>query len=995
MSKSIKNIEEVKIPQEYELVFTKELKDIKALGIYLKHKKSGAGLALISNEDENKVFCIGFKTPPEDSTGVAHIVEHTVLCGSKKYPSKDPFIEMAKGSLNTFLNAMTYPDKTIYPVASCNDKDFKNLMSVYLDAVFYPNLYTNRAIFEQEGWHYELDEETGELKINGVVYNEMKGAFSSPDEVEDLRVREALYPDSPYGIESGGDPEVIPELTYENYVAFHKRFYHPSNSYIILHGNFDIEERLDFLDKEYLSDFDKIDPKSDIPLQRPVSKDFTDSYSVAESEDTKEKTFLSYNVVTGVATDTFTIGALQLLRFVLMDAPGAPVKKALIAAGIGKEISSSLSIHMLQPNFSIHATGTEAERKDEFVKIIEDTLRKIVAEGVDEKKLTSAINYSEFKYREQDAGRYPAGLLIGINMYTTWLYDDNMVFDLADAGQNFDLLRAKIGTGYFEDLIKTYLLENEHKVVFTLVPEKNKNEKFEKELKEKLEKYRASLSEEDIDLLKERAEKLRAFQEEPSSAEDMEKLPTLERSDISPDIKPLKNIEKELLNSPVIWHKVNTNKIMYLRLNFDISDMSEEELQYFGILSDILGLIDTGKRGYSDYVSETLMYTGGIHTNIEVYTDNADKNKVLLNYSVSFKSLVSQAAKGLPLILEMLYTSKINKESDKRIVEILRENLSGMEMDFETSGDRMSALIAKSHFSIDAGISEKLSGLSYYKFVKNLAENFDSEKEELYKKLNSLIKKYFVKERLIISLTVDEENYDEAAGKLETVVKEIPTGEKSGESLLCGKIKLEIDEKKANKKSGLQAKGYTASGQVQYVSRAGNFVDAGLPYTGVLNVLNVLLSYEYLWVNVRVKGGAYGCYSKFNRNGDSTFSSYRDPKLMETNEVYENMVNYLENFEADEKEVTKFVIGAVGSADIPLTPFADGERSFNAFMSGISEACIKKSRNEMINTTATDLRDMAKYVKAVLDENIMIVVGSEAKIKENADKFDEISSLLS
>ena len=373
MSKSIKNIEEVKIPREYELVFTKELKDIKALGIYLKHKKSGARLALISNEDENKVFSIGFRTPPEDSTGVAHIVEHTVLCGSKKYPSKDPFIEMAKGSLNTFLNAMTYPDKTIYPVASCNDKDFKNLMNVYLDAVFYPNLYTNRAIFEQEGWHYELDEETGELKINGVVYNEMKGAFSSPDEVEDLRVREALYPDSPYGIESGGDPEVIPELTYENYVAFHKRFYHPSNSYIILHGNFDIEERLDFLDKEYLSDFDKIDPKSDIPLQKPVSKDFTDSYSVAESEDTKEKTFLSYNVVTGIATDTFTIGALQLLRFVLMDAPGAPVKKALIEAGIGKEISSSLSIHMFQPNFSIHATGTEAERKDEFVQIIEDT----------------------------------------------------------------------------------------------------------------------------------------------------------------------------------------------------------------------------------------------------------------------------------------------------------------------------------------------------------------------------------------------------------------------------------------------------------------------------------------------------------------------------------------------------------------------------------------------------------------------------------------------
>ena len=995
MSRSIKNIEEVAIPKEYELIFTKELKDIKALGIYLKHKKSGARLALISNEDENKVFCIGFRTPPEDSTGVAHIVEHTVLCGSKKYPSKDPFIEMAKGSLNTFLNAMTYPDKTIYPVASCNDKDFKNLMSVYLDAVFYPNLYTNRAIFEQEGWHYELDKETGELKINGVVYNEMKGAFSSPDEVEDLCVREALYPDSPYGIESGGDPKVIPELTYENYVAFHKRFYHPSNSYIILHGNFDIEERLNFLDKEYLSDFDKIDPKSEIVIQKPVNKDFTDSYSVAESEETNEKTFLSYNIVTGTATDVVTMGALQLLRFVLMDAPGAPVKKALIEAGIGKDISSSLSVHMLQPVFSIHATGTEADRKEEFVKIIEDTLKKIVNEGIDEKKLTAAINYGEFKYREQDSGRYPTGLIMGINMYTTWLYDDNLVFEQADAGKNFDLLRSKIGTGYFEELIEHYLLENEHKAILTLVPEKNKNERFEEELKERLEKYKATLSEEDINLLKEREVKLRAFQEEPSSAEDMEKLPSLERSDISKEIKPLKNIEKNLLGSPLIWHKINTNGIMYLRLNFDISDMQAEELQYFGILSDILGLIDTEKRDYSDYVSETLMYTGGIHTNIEVYINKADKNKVLMNYSLNYKSLISQSDKGLPLILEMLYSSKINSGSDNRIVEILRENISGMEMNFEMGGDRMSALLSKSHFSVNNRIGEKLSGLSYYKFVKNLAENFETEKENLYNKLNELIKKYFVKERLIISLTTDEEIYDNAVNELEYIVKKLPNGEKAGKNLLCEKMCLEIADFRAGKKKGLIAKGYTASGQVQYVTRAGNFIDAGLPYTGVLNVVNVLLSYEYLWVNVRVKGGAYGCYSKFDRNGDSNFSSYRDPKLTETNEVYEKIPEYLENFEADEKEVTKFVIGAVGSADIPLTPFADGERSFNAYMSELTEADIKKSRNEMINTTADDLRAMAKYMRAILDEKIMVVVGSEAKIKENADKFDEVSSLLS
>jgi len=434
---------------------------------------------------------------------------------------------------------------------------------------------------------------------------------------------------------------------------------------------------------------------------------------------------------------------------------------------------------------------------------------------------------------------------------------------------------------------------------------------------------------------------------------------------------------------------------MYLRLNFDISDMQTDELQYFGLLTDLLGLIDTKKRGYSDFVSETLMYTGGVHTNIEVYTDKANRNKVLTNYSVSFKSLVSQAERGLPLITEMLYESRLDSHSDKRIVEILRENISSMEMDFETSGDRVSALLAKSYFSVNGRMGERLSGLSFYKFIKELAENFEAKKEELYTKLNSLIKKYFVKERLIVSLTVDEENYDASCDKLTNIVKELPRGEKAGDDLLCDKIRHEIEEFKTNRKEGLYAKGYTASGQVQYVTRSGNFVASGLPYTGVLSVLNVLLSYEYLWVNVRVKGGAYGCYSKFDRNGDSAFSSYRDPKLMETNEVYESVTEFVAGFNADEKEVTKYVIGAVGGADIPLTPFADGERSFNAYMSGITEDDIRKTRKEMIGTTAEDLRNMAKYVKAVLDEKIMVVIGSEAKIKESSDKFDEVSSLLS
>lgn len=986
MSRNIKNIDGI-ISDKYDVVFTKGLKDVDGLGIYLKHKKTGARLALISNSDENKVFCIGFKTPPEESTGVPHIVEHTVLCGSKKYPSKDPFVEMAKGSLNTFLNAMTFSDKTIYPIASCNDKDFSNLMSVYMDAVFFPNLHKNKAIFEQEGWHYELDGE--ELKINGVVYNEMKGAYSSPETIEDLNVEEALFPDVTYSKSSGGDPNVIPTLTYESYTQFHKKYYHPSNSYTILYGNFDIEDRLDFLDREYFSLFEKAEVDSSIPLQKPVSKDFTATYSIAESEEEQNKTFLSYNVVTGKSSDVFTVAALQLLRYVLVDATGAPLKKALIDAGIGKDISSSLSNHMQQPILSVHVTGTEASKKEEFVKIIEDTLKELVKNGLDKEKLNSAINYSEFKYREQDTGRYPKGLVMGIELYTTWLYDEDVVFDLMDAGDGFDKLRKKIGTGYFEELITKYILENPHKVVLALAPEKGKNDKEAAELKEKLASLKASFTKEDLEKLNESSRKLKEFQSKPSTKEELDKIPKLTRKDISKNIKPLKNIEKEVLKRPLIWHDINTQGILYFRLNFDISDAKESDLKYFGVLTELLGLIDN-KLKYDEFVSKMLEHTGGITTNIESYTGE----KVHLHYSVSFKSLATQAKNGIPLILDMLYSSRISEDSAKRILDVLKEALSNMEMDLEASGDRTSAQLAKAEFSVTSRIGEKTSGLAYYDFIKKLVENFETEKACLFTKLNELISKYFVKERAILSVTSNKEVYDSSYAELEGLIAKIPSGEGVGKDLLCDKLKTVIEEEKT-KRNKLLSKGYTASGQVLYVTRAGNFKTKGLPYTGVLNVLQGLLNFEYLWVKVRVEGGAYGCYVRFNRNGDTNFSSYRDPKIIETNKIYESVPKFLEELDLDEAAITKFVIGAIGNLDSPLTPLMDGERSFNAYMTDLTEEELKKYRKETIETSLKDLKSMSKYINAILDENVLVALGSETKIKERAGEFDEIRSLLS
>ena len=430
----------------YELIQEKYLNDFKSEGYLLKHRKTGARVLLMANDDENKVFTVGFRTPPEDSTGLPHILEHSVLCGSKNFPVKDPFIELAKGSLNTFLNAMTFPDKTLYPVASCNDKDFQNLMHVYMDAVFYPNIYKHEEIFRQEGWSYRLEEADAPLTYNGVVYNEMKGAFSSPEGVHDREVLNALFPDTSYANESGGDPDHIPELTYEQFLDFHKRYYHPSNSYIFLYGNMDMEEKLVWLDENYLSQFEKIEIDSAIRLQEPFDKvkEIEMFYSITNSEPEEDNTYLSYNKVIGTSLDRELYQAFSILDYALLSAPGAPLKKALVDAGIGKDIMGSFDDGTYQPTFTIMAKNANAEQKEEFVKVIEDTLRNLVENGLNKKSLMAGINYHEFRYREADFGNYPKGLIYVLQMFDSWLYDEEQPFLHMEAAEIYDRLKTNV-----------------------------------------------------------------------------------------------------------------------------------------------------------------------------------------------------------------------------------------------------------------------------------------------------------------------------------------------------------------------------------------------------------------------------------------------------------------------------------------------------------------------------------------------------------------------
>jgi len=966
----------------YEVLQQRTLSDLKSEGYLLRHKKTGARVVLMENEDDNKVFSIGFRTPSEDSTGVAHILEHSVLCGSKNFPVKDPFVELAKGSLNTFLNAMTFPDKTVYPVASCNDKDFQNLMHVYLDAVFYPNIYEHEEIFRQEGWSYNLESEDDAITYNGVVYNEMKGAFSSPEGVLDRVTFNELFPDTSYAFESGGDPEEIPELTYEHFLDFHRKYYHPSNSYIFLYGDMNMEEKLVWMDEMYLSKFDELKIDSSIKYQEPFEKvkEIEMTYSITNSEPEEDNTYLSYNKVIGTSLDKELTLAFEILDYALLSAPGAPLKKALVDAGVGKDIMGSYDDGILQPIFGIVAKNANPEQKDDFLEVIENTLLDIVKNGIDQKALEAGINYHEFRYREADFGNYPKGLMYGLQMMDSWLYDDEQPFLYLEAIETFAALKEKVGEGYFETLIQKYLLDNKHGVIVIVKPERGRTAKLDKELEEKLHAYKASLSTDEIISLIEATRQLEIYQEEEDSLENQEKIPVLKREDISREIAPIYNEEMIFGGVPVIYHEIETNGIGYVDLLFDMSEVPEELLPYTGILQNVLGIIDTTNFEYGELFNEINVHTGGIGTSLEIYPDVTKvKEKVFkATFEIKTKALYHKLPVAFAMMQEILTESKLDDE--KRLKEILAMSKSRLQMRFQSSGHATAALRAMSYFSPISKLKDMTAGIQYYELIKELEEHFEEHKEALIQNLKALVKHLFRADNMMASYTAAREGLKEMG-------------------ILIGEFAGRLQGEKADWEPCIihcekRNEGFQTSSKVQYVARAGNYVDEGINYTGALQILKVILSYDYLWQNVRVKGGAYGCMSNFTRLGDGYFMSYRDPNLEKTNEVYEGVVDYLKNFTASERDMTKYIIGTIGNIDQPMTPAAKGDRSMNLYMNRVSEDIIREERRQILEAKEEDIRGLAEIVEAVLKKNYFCVIGSEEKLEEQKELFMELRSIF-
>lgn len=964
--------------EAYKMIQKEQIPELNSTGYLLKHKRTGARVALLENEDENKVFTIGFRTPPSDSTGVPHIMEHSVLCGSETYPVKDPFVELVKGSLNTFLNAMTYPDKTVYPVASCNDQDFQNLMHVYLDAVFHPNIYREEKIFRQEGWHYELESEKEPVIYNGVVYNEMKGAFSSPEDMLDREIMTTLYPDTPYFYESGGDPKHIPELTYEDFLAFHKKFYHPSNSYIYLYGNMDMAEKLEWIDKHYLSRYEYLDVDSTIAKQDSFDcmRERTVDYPISAGESVKNQAYLSYSAVVGDSLDPELYLAFQVLEYALLSAPGAPLKQALLDAGIGKDILSSYENGIAQPYFSVIAKNADVEQKDAFLDTIRRTLTEIAENGFDRKALQAGLNFYEFRYREADFGNYPKGLMYGLQMFDSWLYDETKPFLHLIALDNFAVLKDRMNSGYFEGLVKTWLLDNTHTALLILRPVPGLEAQEGERVAQLLRKYKEGLSADETKKLIKHTHELKAYQDEPSSPDALQKIPMLKREDIKRKIRPFVNTELCVDQTILLHQDIFTNGISYIRLLFDAERLPASLIPYMGILKHVLGFVDTENYSYGELFNEINCHTGGIGPAINLYGNMQEREKYRVMFELKTKVLSEKTDFAFAMMREILHRTKLTDK--KRLYEIVAQLKSRLQMYLTSSGHSAAAMRAMAGFSASARLNDRINGIAFYQMIEDLERNFEERSDDLIRKLSQVMRYVLRPECLTVSCTSGQEG-------IEAVKKEIPALKKALYTEPLPEFSGQEEEKLQVQKEGIKT-----PSAVQYVARAGHIGS----YHGAYRILKVILSYDYLWIQVRVKGGAYGCMSGFGIYGDSYLVSYRDPNLGQTNEVFEKTADYVERFDADERDITRYIIGTISEMDTPLTPAAEGARSMSAWMTHTTEEVLQKIRDEVLDASPADIRALAGGIRELLAEESFCAIGNENRIEKEKELFDQTFSLF-
>lgn len=960
----------------FKLEDEEKIDEIKSIGRVFMHVKSGARLVSLENDDDNKVFSISFKTLPQNNKGIPHILEHSVLCGSKKFPVKEPFVEILKGSLNTYLNAATYPDKTMYPVASRNYKDFRNLMNVYLDAVFYPAIYETPEIFMQEGWHYDIDDSNGEPDYNGIVYNEMKGTYSSPVSILLRSVDELLFKDNIYRFDSGGKPEEIVKLSRDEFLKFHEEYYNPSNSIIYLYGDVKIDEELKFIDEEYLSKLDRKEVENIIVPQKafPEMEEKELEYSISKDENENDKTYFSLSFCTGSVLDEDMYFALDILESILLGLSSSPLKRALIEANIGKDVFGIFDNSVMQTTFSIILKDSNLSEKNKFKDIVFKVLEELSENGIDRKVIEAVINAREFEIKEADYESYPRGLEYNEKILDRVLYGgepfENLKFE-----EKLKKIKAAVKDNYFEKIIKKYFLNNKHSVLVTVKPKKNLEYETNKII---LEELKNKLMKDDLKEILEQDKKLKLRYETPDKKEDLSKIPMLSIKDINPKADYFESEKINQKGIDILYTPLNTNGINYVNLYFDSSVVPPSMIPYLSLFSILIGRMSTEKHNFKDLSNEVNMNIGGMDFSLEPYSNIKEIDKYVPEFVVRTKVLKEKTHKLFEFLEEIL--NKTIYDDYARIKELIEEIKSRLEMSMQSRAHRVATVRLGSYYSQMYKYVDLISGIEFYKFLCKLQKGFNEEKEVLSEKLKECARLVFNSNNLLVGYSGDRASLNEFLKLFSEFTSKLRKDD-------VNKYSYEFKLQKLNE-------GLTISSKVQCVAKGYNFKKLNFENNGILSVVKAIANYDYLWGKVRVQGGAYGAFASFSGSGNMDLCSYRDPGLIETFDVYDNFANYIQNFDADYREITKYILGTISGIDMPLSSASKCERTVLHYIANIDMNYVQRIRDEILNADIHSIRKCSQLIDECMKENYICVIGNEQKINENADKFQNIINVF-
>jgi presequence protease len=947
----------------FELVREQDVPEVNSTVRVYRHVKTGAELLSFLNDDENKVFSVSFATPPPDSSGIAHILEHAVLNGSRKYPTKEPFVELLKGSLATFVNAMTFPDKTMYPVASQNEQDFYNLVDVYLDAVFFPRI--SPEVMMQEGWHYELDAPDDTLRYKGVVFNEMKGAYSSADEMLYTYSQTALYPDNAYAHDSGGDPRDIPTLTYENFRNFHDTYYHPSNARIIFYGNDDPERRLKALD-EYLSEFDAIDVDAQIALQPKFDapRVARQPYDSGDSDDPKYMVTVSWLLPEPDNVELML--GFDILDHILLGTQAAPLKKALLESGLGENTAGyGFEEAMRQMNFSTGLKGVAEADADKIEPLILETLQKLADDGIDKGQVEASMNTVEFQLREFNTGGYPRGLLIAIRAMSTWLYGGDPVAPLAftDALENVKA-QLEAREPYFENLIRAYLLDNTHRSMIIMYPDDTFGQQIEESEKSRLQDVQANLSDDAVQQIIADTQRLREIQQTPDAPEDLAKLPTLTLDDLERETRTIPTDHLSVADIPTLYHDLPTNGIVYLDLTFDLRVLPQEYLPYLSIFNRALLQMGTSQEDYVALTQRIGRKTGGISPSL-IVSQKHKSDDAVTRLALRGKATVEYTSDLLTIMRDVMTDASFLDRD--RFRQIVLSSKAGIESALAPAGHAFANKRLGAHLSLAGWIGEQTGGISYLFFLRDLAQRIETDWDSVRATLDAMRQHIFNQGNLLVNVTLDSDDWVTVQPQLRDFIASLPDE--------TYPLQVWTPKLIANNE------GLSIPAQVNYVAKGANLYRLGYNHHGSVHVISKFVNTTYLWNSIRVQGGAYGGGMGFNlHSGSLSYFSYRDPNLLETINVFDGTADFLMNLDLPQEELTKSIIGTIGDIDSYQLPDAKGYSALMRHLLDYSDATRQAVREQVLSTTAADFRAFGETLKQVAAEGLVAVVGASANL---------------